>query len=81
MGTCPDSVKRLIQRFDHQSDTLRSPDYNETLIRVDRRDTNSVYTGTVRGTGTRAQRAARPQPEDAEGVGLYPSVLGMGSRA
>jgi predicted type IV restriction endonuclease len=35
MGTCPDSIKRLIDRFEHQSDQLRSPDYNETLIRID----------------------------------------------
>lgn len=34
MGTCPDAVKRLIDRFDQQSDQIRSPDYNETLIRV-----------------------------------------------
>ena len=35
MGTCPDAVKRLIDRFRQQSDHIRSPDYNETLIRVD----------------------------------------------
>ena len=35
MGTCPDSIKRLIERFEHQSNQLRSPDYNETLIRID----------------------------------------------
>ena len=35
MGTCPDAVHRLIDRFDQQSDQIRSPDYNETLIRVD----------------------------------------------
>jgi hypothetical protein len=35
MGRCPDAIKRLIDRFEHQSDTLRSPDYNETLIRID----------------------------------------------
>src|SRR4051794_26201240 len=35
MGTCPDVVKRLIDRFNQQSDHIRSPDYNETLIRVD----------------------------------------------
>ena len=35
MGTCPDPIKRLIDRFEHQSDQLRSPEYNETLIRID----------------------------------------------
>lgn len=35
MGTCPDAIKRLIDRFDQQSDQIRSPEYNETLIRVD----------------------------------------------
>ena len=35
MGTCPDAVKRLIDRFDQQSDLIRSPDYNETLIRIE----------------------------------------------
>jgi hypothetical protein len=35
MGTCPDAIKRLIDRFDQQSDQIRSPDYNETLIRID----------------------------------------------
>ena len=35
MGHCPDSIKRLIDRFTQQSDQLHSPDYNETLIRVD----------------------------------------------
>ena len=35
MGTCPDTVKRLIDRFEQQSDQIRSPDYNETLIRID----------------------------------------------
>ena len=35
MGKCPDSIKRLIDRFDQQSDQIRSPDYNETLIRID----------------------------------------------
>ena len=32
---CPDAVKRLIDRFDQQSDHIRSPDYGETLVRVD----------------------------------------------
>jgi hypothetical protein len=35
MGTCPDAVKRLIERFNQQSDEIRSPDYKEHLIRVD----------------------------------------------
>lgn len=35
MGTCPDAIKRLIERFNQQSDQLRSPDYSETLIRID----------------------------------------------
>src|SRR5687768_18080147 len=35
MGTCPDAIKRLVDRFSQQSDTIRSPDYNETLIRID----------------------------------------------
>jgi len=35
MGTCPDIVKRLIDRFDRQSDQIRSPDYNETQLRID----------------------------------------------
>jgi len=32
MTQCPDTIKRLIDRFDHQSDTIRSPDCNQTLI-------------------------------------------------
>jgi hypothetical protein len=35
MGHCPDTIKRLIDRFAQQSDQIRSPDYNETLIRID----------------------------------------------
>jgi hypothetical protein len=35
MGTCPDAIKRLIERFDQQSDQVRSPDYNETQLRID----------------------------------------------
>ncbi len=35
MGQAPDSIKRLVDRFSQQSDQIRSPDYNETLIRVD----------------------------------------------
>ncbi|MFT3787804.1 MAG: Eco57I restriction-modification methylase domain-containing protein [Tepidisphaeraceae bacterium] len=35
MGNVPDTVKRLVDRFDQQSDQIRSPDYNETLIRID----------------------------------------------
>lgn len=35
MSTCPDVVKRLVERFDQQSDQIRSPEYNETLVRID----------------------------------------------
>lgn len=35
MGTCPDSIQRLVDRFNQQANTLRSPDYHETLIRID----------------------------------------------
>ena len=35
MGSCPDLVKRLVERFDHQLDQLRHPDYNETNLRID----------------------------------------------
>ena len=35
MGTCPDEIKRLIDHFDVQSDQVRSPDYNETQLRID----------------------------------------------
>ena len=35
MAQCPDTIKRLIDRFTQQSDHVRSPDYNETLIRID----------------------------------------------
>ena len=28
-------AKRLIDRFDQQSDQIRSPDYNETTIRIE----------------------------------------------
>jgi hypothetical protein len=35
MGSCPDSIKRLIEHFDHQSDQVRSADYNEAQLRVD----------------------------------------------
>ena len=35
MGTCPDAVKRLIERFDQQLDQVRLPDYNETQLRID----------------------------------------------
>jgi len=35
MGQCPDTIKRLIDRFDQQSDQVRSPDYNETQLRID----------------------------------------------
>jgi hypothetical protein len=35
METAPDTIKRLVERFHQQSDRIRSPDYNETLIRLD----------------------------------------------
>jgi hypothetical protein len=35
MGTCPDPVKRLIDHFNMQLDQVRSPDYNETQLRID----------------------------------------------
>ena len=35
MGSCPDAIKRLVERFDHQSDQVKSPEYNETLLRID----------------------------------------------
>ena len=35
MGTCPDVIKKLIDRFDQQSDQVRSPDYNEAQLRID----------------------------------------------
>jgi hypothetical protein len=35
MATCPDAIKRLIDRFNQQSDHIRSPDYNEARIRID----------------------------------------------
>ncbi|MEX2215781.1 MAG: hypothetical protein WD768_16840 [Phycisphaeraceae bacterium] len=35
MTQCPDEIKRLIDRFNQQSDHVRSPDYNETLILID----------------------------------------------
>src|ERR1019366_10188291 len=35
MATCPDVIKKLIDRFDQQSDQVRSPDYNEAQLRID----------------------------------------------
>ena len=35
MGSCPDAIQRLIEHFDHQRDQVRSPDYNETQLRID----------------------------------------------
>src|SRR5690606_14452398 len=35
MGTCPDTVKRLIDRFARQADQVASVDYNETQLRID----------------------------------------------
>lgn len=34
MGTCPDAVKRLIDRFNQQADQVRSADYNEATLRI-----------------------------------------------
>jgi len=35
MSNCPDAILRLIERFGHQLDQVRSPDYNETQVRID----------------------------------------------
>jgi hypothetical protein len=35
MGHTPDIIKRLVDRFNQQSSIIRSPDYNETLLRID----------------------------------------------
>jgi REP element-mobilizing transposase RayT len=35
MATAPDTIKRLVERFQQQSDKIRSTDYKETLIRID----------------------------------------------
>ncbi|MBK8266784.1 MAG: N-6 DNA methylase [Planctomycetes bacterium] len=35
MPKCPDKILRLIDQFNHQADQIRSPDYNETKIRID----------------------------------------------
>ena len=35
MGTCPDSIKRLVEQFSTQSDRLKASDYNETQVRID----------------------------------------------
>ena len=35
MASCPDAIKRLIERFDQQLDQVRSPEYNETQLRID----------------------------------------------
>lgn len=35
MSQCPDTVLRLIERFNQQADRVRSPDYNETQLRID----------------------------------------------
>jgi len=32
---CPDAIMRLIERFDHQLDQVRSPSYNEAQLRID----------------------------------------------
>ena len=35
MGPCPHAIHRLIKHFDRQLDQVRSPDYNETQLRID----------------------------------------------
>lgn len=35
MPDCPDTIKRLIDRFTQQAGQIRSSDYNETLVRID----------------------------------------------
>jgi hypothetical protein len=35
MSQCPDLVRRLIDHFDQQADQIKSPDYNETQLRID----------------------------------------------
>ena len=35
MPACPDLIKQLVDRFDHQLDQVRSADYNETQLRID----------------------------------------------
>ncbi len=35
MPECPDIVKKLVERFDQQSDTVLSASYNETKLRID----------------------------------------------
>jgi hypothetical protein len=35
MGTCPDSIKRLVDQFTAQADHLRSIGYGETQVRID----------------------------------------------
>jgi hypothetical protein len=35
MISCPDSIIQLIRKFDEQSDQYRSPNYNETQVRID----------------------------------------------
>jgi hypothetical protein len=35
MPACPDLIKQLVDRFDHQLDQVRSRDYNETQLRID----------------------------------------------
>ena len=35
MPSCPDTILRLIERFDHQLDQVKSQEYNETQLRID----------------------------------------------
>lgn len=35
MAICPDAVLRLIDKFQQQSESLKSPEYNETQLRID----------------------------------------------
>jgi predicted type IV restriction endonuclease len=35
MARCPDEILKLIDRFNQQADQVRSPEYNETQLRID----------------------------------------------
>lgn len=45
-GIYPDAVRRLIDRFDQQSDPIRSPDYHETTLRI--QFSNPLFAAGVR---------------------------------
>ena len=55
---CPDAIKRLIERFDHQLDQVRSPSYNEAQLRID-------FVRRLVGTGGSASRTI----DDRAGTG------------